>query len=497
MKIINSIAFRLIVATLIAVSVLITVMSTISYYSQKNLLEDRQQQQLQHAISRLELNLPTAVWNFEQERIVNILKSEQASEHIAAIEFINDKGEISATVGDSQTQQKMSVPLAFIEDGESNSLGQLVIYIDNNSILSVLGDLLITSVIEALSLGLLIILITYTLYKTLIAKPLLKLTLALENMDRGQSDLTHRLQVGNKDEFERVSQGFNRFVEMIQAIVSAFQESVAKTSIQAMQANEDAKESILLIAAQQQETDQMATAITQMSSSAGEVASRVNQTAESAEQARKDTQAVALILQETVASIEQLALQLKNSEHAINSLDENVQGIVSVMDVINGVAEQTNLLALNAAIEAARAGDHGRGFAVVADEVRGLAQRTQASTLEIKEKIDGLRTSTNTAVESTQASFELSATAVDNAKRSEASITGILDATSSISSMSEQIAVAVNEQSHVAEELSKNVNQIVSLGYDNTESLNKVSDTIQALLSLSKDLDELAQQFIT
>ncbi|AQS35866.1 methyl-accepting chemotaxis protein [Shewanella psychrophila] len=497
MKIINSIAFRLIVATLIAVSVLITGMSTVSYYNQKTLLEERQQQQLQHAVSRLELNLPTAVWNFEQERIVNILKSEQASEHIAFIEFINDKDEVSATAGDNKTPQKMSVPLVFVEDDESSSIGQLAIYIDDNSIHSVLGDLLMTSVIEALSLGLLIILITYTLYKMLIAKPLLKLTLALENMDRGQSDLTHRLHVGNKDEFERVSQGFNRFVEMIQAIVRAFQQSVAKTSIQAMQANEDARESIQLIEAQQQETDQMATAITQMSSSAGEVASRVNQTAESAEQARKDTQAVALILQETVTSIEQLALQLKSSEHAINSLDENVQGIVSVMDVINGVAEQTNLLALNAAIEAARAGEHGRGFAVVADEVRGLAQRTQASTLEIKEKIDGLRTSTNTAVQSTLASFELSATAVDNAKRSEASITDILDATSSISSMSEQIATAVNEQSHVAEELSKSVNQIVSLGYDNTESLNKVSDTIQALLSLSKDLDELAQRFIT
>ena len=165
----------------------------------------------------------------------------------------------------------------------------------------------------------------------------------------------------------------------------------------------------------------------------------------------------------------------------IERLCEDSQSINSVMDVINGIAEQTNLLALNAAIEAARAGEQGRGFAVVADEVRTLAQRTQSSTEEIKSIVDKLLASSDESVEKMKGAREKVAVCVSFNERAGGAYDQIDQAIKLIKDMAIQVATAVEEQSAVADEVSKNIENIKVNLEETAEASMQSSKLSQAL----------------
>lgn len=133
-----------------------------------------------------------------------------------------------------------------------------------------------------------------------------------------------------------------------------------------------------------------------------------------------------------------------------------MRGIGKVLEVIRGIAEQTNLLALNAAIEAARAGDAGRGFAVVADEVRTLAQRTSASTAEVNQIISSVQTGTVDAAQAFERGQARSQESVDQVALAGSSLEHITLAVEAIRDMNRQIATAAEEQTSVAEDISRN-----------------------------------------
>ncbi|MEG1043046.1 MAG: methyl-accepting chemotaxis protein, partial [Pseudomonas sp.] len=170
-------------------------------------------------------------------------------------------------------------------------------------------------------------------------------------------------------------------------------------------------------------------------------------------QARAGDQVVA----EAISQIERLAEEVHRSTEAMGLLQQESQKIGSVMDVIKSVAEQTNLLALNAAIEAARAGEAGRGFAVVADEVRGLAQRTQKSTEEIEELVAGLQSGTQQVANVMLGSRNLTDSSVELTRKAGASLESITRTVSNIQSMNQQIAAAAEQQSAVAEQISRSI----------------------------------------
>lgn len=308
-------------------------------------------------------------------------------------------------------------------------------------------------------------------------------------------DLTIRAEISSNDEIGQMATGFNR---MSDAFHNVFV-SVADSSQQVASASEELAQitQISYQGSQKQlmETDQVATAMNEMTATVQEVARNATQTAEAATEANTEAQSGKEVVSSAVNSIHHLASKLENSSQVIQQMEEGSLQIGTVLDVIRGIAEQTNLLALNAAIEAARAGEQGRGFAVVADEVRTLASRTQESTQEIQNMIERLQSYSKNAVGAMQESREQAEESVRQAELAGQSLGTITESIATISSMNMQIATAAEEQNAVAEEINRNIVNINQVTHEAAESTKQVTAASDELAQLANGLQGLITQF--
>ena len=203
-------------------------------------------------------------------------------------------------------------------------------------------------------------------------------------------------------------------------------------------------------------------------------------------------------------SMERIADSARDCKDIIETLGQESQEIVGIIQTITEISSQTNLLALNAAIEAARAGKHGKGFAVVAEEIQKLSEQTQSAVDHIGKIIREVVKNTEKSVTSMGQSVSLTEEGllqIKEAGESTSTITQSNDEMSAQIQQLDQIAkVILDSERKMAEGMHlvnqnteqnlKAVEHVTSATWENSAGTERLVNMVERIQSLSEQLTE-------
>lgn len=338
-----------------------------------------------------------------------------------------------------------------------------------------------------------------------------------------KGDLTVKSRIVGKTEIGQLSQSFNEMVKNIRGLI----EKAGGTTIEVANGSEQLKEiaeqsataskevmvAVESVAAGAEEQAQDAERATEVIK---ELTDRINETDSSfstvvdTSKRTKEVSAKAMIiieeLNQSTKATSKLSSDIKSD---MNELVKQFKQILNIVDLIDGISDQTNLLALNAAIEAARAGEAGRGFAVVADEVRKLAEQSSEATKSISLIVNSIYKETQKTekmIEDGAVIFEDQEQAVKNTDKTFKIIVEDMDEISSeiykvhemlsgLDKIQTEAIDATTSIATIAEESAAAIQQILATGEEQNATADHLAEMSNNLGTIIEDLNKNIEGF--
>jgi methyl-accepting chemotaxis protein len=428
-------------------------------------------------------------------QLKTMMKGEQTLQFLAKLEGdINQYASLIDATKEADLSLARVTLLLFESANNASSMSAELLEVEREIASSVRQGVYITVPISVVAALILSFILSLWLARGILT-PVNATNAMLKDISEGEGDLTKRIVIMTKDEVGELGQNFNNFVQKLQKIIGEIASVTSQMAASSEEMSVVTQQTSLGVSNQKKETEQVASAMTQMSATVKEVNDNAEKASQAADIANKAALEGKLVVEQTVQAINGLSGDVAESANVIEQLKGHSENIGNVLDVIKSIADQTNLLALNAAIEAARAGEQGRGFAVVADEVRTLAKRTQQSTQQIEGLIEVLQGGANEAVDVMTKSCDRSQVTVELAKNAGNSLNSIGQAVETILHMNAQIVVAIGEQNVVTEEITRSVVNIQTVSEETELGAQQTSDTSAQLAYLSVQLATMVGQF--
>lgn len=328
-----------------------------------------------------------------------------------------------------------------------------------------------------------------------IARRLCEVIGRMQDMAQGEGDLTQRISVDSNDEISELGRGFNTFMDKLEALMARVAENTNRLATLSQEVSTASRTQAKGVEAQRDQTNQVASAMQEMSITVQQISEHSNAAATASHNAVKAARQGGSVVEKTLTGMRAISGSVGTAAEKVQGLGRKTEQIGVISGVINEIADQTNLLALNAAIEAARAGESGRGFGVVAGEVRNLAERSSAAAKQITEMIREIQSETIEVVSSIQAGTKHAEDGVESTNQAGRSLEEIIRTSDDAGHMVSQIATAATQQAATTEEINRNIDTIARIFSESTETALQSSSAIDEISTLASDLRGLVAQF--
>lgn len=340
-----------------------------------------------------------------------------------------------------------------------------------------------------------------------------------------QGDLTVKSNIVGNNEFGQLSKSFNQMTENVGALIGEVRGTATEVHTDSQSLNAIAKQSAAASKEIMIAVESLATGANEQARDADkttgvirELTSRINETESTFSSVIEATTRTKEVSSQATVTIDELnkttqeAIELSdNIKSDMKDLVERFEEILGIVKLIDGISDQTNLLALNAAIEAARAGDAGKGFAVVADEVRKLAEQSGEATKQISTIVNGIydaTTKTEKMIENSAGVYVKQEKAVQNTDETFKVIVNDMDAISheidkvskllaGLDSIQNEAIDATTSIASIAEESAAAVEQVLATGQEQSASADQLSHMSENLGEIIKHLNESIEGFKT